>query len=94
MEHGQILIRMKDARDDFGFVSESVFQSPYLLDVTRVEEVIQREFHHLKLDHRLWRCVANGKSTDKEDIHNDSIYKVFITLSETARANPKIIVVA
>jgi hypothetical protein len=93
-EHGQRLVRMKEARDDLGFVSECVFKSPYLFDVTRVEEAIQRQFQHLQLGHRLWRHAAKGKSADKGDIHNSCIYKVFITLSEKARSNKNIVVVA
>jgi hypothetical protein len=93
-KHGQRLVRMNEARDDLGFVSECVFQSPYLFDVTRVEEAIQRQFQHLRFGHRLWRYAAKGKSADKGDIHNNCIYKVFITLSEKARSNKNIVVVA
>jgi hypothetical protein len=85
-------IKMLEARDEYGFVSETVFSSPFLKDVTRVEDFIQSYFQHLPLGHRLWRCVAKGKSADKDDIHNNCIYKVFITLSETAKMHPNIVV--
>jgi hypothetical protein len=93
-EHGQRLVSVKEARDDLGFVSECVFESPFLFDVTRVEDAIQRQFQHLQLGHRLWRHVAKGKSADKRDIHNNCIYRVFITLFEKVRSNENIVVVA
>jgi hypothetical protein len=79
---------MLEARDEYGFVSETVFKSPFLKDVTRVEDYIQSYFQHLPLGHRLWRCIAKGKSTDKDDIHNNCIYKVFIALSKQRRCTP------
>jgi hypothetical protein len=83
---------MKEARDVYGFVYETVYTSPFLKDVTRVEDYIQSHFQHLPLGHRLWRAIAKGKAADKNDIHNDCIYKVFIALSETLMMYPKVVV--
>jgi hypothetical protein len=88
-KYGQRHLKLKEARDVYGFVSETVFTSPFLKDETRVEDYIQSHFQYLALGHRLWRCTAKGKSADKDDIH---VYKVFIALSETAMMHPNIVV--
>jgi hypothetical protein len=71
-------IKLKEARDLYGFVSETVFTSPSLKDETRVEDYIQSHFQYLPLGHRLWCCTAKGKSADEDDIPNNCVYKVFI----------------
>ena len=75
-------ITMKEARDHGGFLSQVVYESAFLFDAARVEEAIQRTFQHLPLGtRRLWRHVAMGPSSNKSDVNETRVYKVFITYS-------------
>ena len=75
-------IKMKAAREELGFVSQVVFESAFLIDASRVEDEIQSRYQHLPLgQHRLWRCVAKGKASEKGDVTEKEVYKVFITYS-------------
>ena len=75
-------ITMKTAREEFGFRSIVVYESACLLDASGVEEALQTYFDNLKLGtRRLWRCVAMGQSSDKNDVEELEVYKVFITYS-------------
>ena len=74
-------ITEKQARSE-GFESQIVFESAYLIDASRVEDAIQARFQHLPLGtHRLWRHVAMGRSSNKNDVVEQQVYKVFLTYS-------------
>jgi len=86
-------IKMKEARENFGFRAQVVFESPYKIDASRVEDCIQTKYQHLRLGKRLWRYVAKGPKSDKADVHGEQIYKVFITSSTAPFTNENITVV-
>jgi len=76
------IITMNQARLDYGFVSQVVYESACLIDASRVEDAIQTRFQYLPFGtHRLWRCVAMGRSSDQSDVEEKRVYKVFITYS-------------
>ena len=75
-------ITMKTAEDDFGFQSQFLYKNSLLLNASLLEDCLQENFNDLVLGSRkLWRCVAKGKSSDKEDVEEKNVYKVFITYS-------------
>ena len=77
---------MKEARENFGFCSQVVYESAFLIDATRVEEALQTKFHTLPLgSRRLWRCIAKGRKLNKEDAEGKEVYKVFVTFSMVVR---------
>ena len=76
------VITMKTARDKYGFRSRVVYESSILLNASGIEDAIQTHFKSLPLgSRRLWRWIAKGKSSDKADVEEKEIYKVFITYS-------------
>jgi len=77
-------ITMKTAREQHGFLSEVVYESTALINASMVEDALQSRFQYLRLGYRrLWRDVAKGKRSDKEDVHETEVYKVFVTYSTT-----------
>ena len=75
-------ITMKQAPEHFGFVSQVVYEASILINASRVEDAIQNRFQHLEMgSQRLWCCVAKGKSSEKNDVNEPVVYKVFITYS-------------
>ena len=73
---------MAAARRDLGFSSEVVYESSLLLNAARIEEGLQLRYHKkLPLGVRLWRVPGAGKGSNKEDLNEQNIYKVFITHS-------------
>jgi hypothetical protein len=54
-------ITVKQAREQFGFQSQVVYESAFLIYASRVEDEIQTRYQHLALGRKkLWRCVAMG----------------------------------
>jgi hypothetical protein len=73
---------MKQAREQLGFQSQVVYESAFLIDASRVEDEIQTRYQRLALGRKkLWRCAAKGKSSEKSDVTETEVYKVFITFS-------------
>ena len=79
-------IKMKEARDIYGFKSFVVYESPIKTNVCYVEDALQEFLQHkfndngrdgLILGRRFWRHVAKGDKTHKENGH----YKTFVTFS-------------
>ena len=79
-------IKMKEARDIYGFKSFVVYESPIKTNVCYVEDALQEFLQHkfndngrdgLILGRRFWRHVAMGDKTHKEYGH----YKTFVTFS-------------
>ena len=74
---------MKQGRNQLGFLMQEVYRSGLLLNASRVEGGLQARYQDmLQLGTgRLWRRVAMGRSSDTDDEHNKSVYKVFVTYS-------------
>jgi len=76
------LLTMKTAEEDFGFKSQILYETTLLINASAMEDKLQDYFLYLPLGtRRLWRCVAKGQSSDKDDVEEKEIYKVFITYS-------------
>ena len=58
-------------------------RTAFLIDASKVEDEIQSIYQsRLTLgQHRLWRFPAMGKASDKNDVTEKEVYKVFITYS-------------
>ena len=86
VKEGGRTIKMKEAREEYGFRSQVVFESAILLDASRVEDALQTKFHNLPLGYRrLWRRIAKGKNWSKDDVEEKEVYKVFVTFSMKVR---------
>ena len=79
-------IKMKEARDIYGFKSFVVYESPIKNNVCSVEDALQKFLQYkfidnghdgLRLGRRFWRHVAMGPKTHIEAGH----YKTFVTFS-------------
>jgi hypothetical protein len=79
-------IKDKEAREEYGFKSFVVYESPIRTNVCSVEHALQKFLQHifidnghdgLRLGRRFWRHVAMGDKTHNEAGH----YKTFVTFS-------------
>jgi hypothetical protein len=79
-------IKEKQAREEYGFKSFVVYESPIRTNVCSVEDALQNFLQHkfkdnghdgLRLGRRFWRHVAMGDKTHNENGH----YKTFVTFS-------------
>ena len=72
-----------DAVCQLGFATFFVYQSTIKANVTRMESLLQAEFHHLRLGRRLWRVVGAGSqfASAEEAAGRKVLYKVYVTCS-------------
>jgi hypothetical protein len=73
-------ITMKEAIDECGFASTSLWTGVFKKDATAIEEDLQRHCQHLPLGVRLWRCVAKGAKSSDDDV-TPRVYQVFLTFA-------------
>ena len=76
------IITGKEAQDQFGFQFIELASFTLMMNARRVEDALQRKFHHLPLGHRLWRKVDRGGKYDKKV--DGALHKVFLTFSDKA----------
>ena len=76
-------IKMKEARNDYGFKSIIVYTDQMRYNVGRIEDAIQRRYDHLPLGKKLWRSVAKGWPLKDEHtkVSRKRLFNVFLAFS-------------
>ena len=75
-------IKMKEARNEFGFQSTIIFSTEHKFDAAMVEAEIQRRFQGKPLGwKKLWRCPGKGPKRHDCRVNANIYYHVYITWS-------------
>ena len=74
-------ITIGEARSKLGFREELLHDSLDMLNITRIEELMQQRYHHYGLPRRLHRLPGAGSSGTDVDPSDLYIYSLFCTYS-------------